>query len=197
MEIVANGLCFDISGLSPGESEPVTSAAHLFGLPNEIGDSHLEAILIRPGPHIAAARLMLPVARCLAGLGASFALLPGVQAVAWHSARSWSSPEHFRSSVLRWIDGGVFPGLGLAALLPLQDGGMASEGLSLFTGQEIRLAPELASDRRQGAQLAVRLMHWLVERGNLAEREEISGPESEQLILEPSSDRKVVEVRKG
>jgi hypothetical protein len=140
--------------------------------------------------------MLLPVLRTHALLAARLASLPQVQAVAWHTAGSWNSPEHFRSHVMRWIEGGAFPGLGLAALVSKPDGSIASEGLQLFTGQELVLADDLAEDRAVGARVALRLMHWLVDNGALTQREILTGPSGEQLLLEPSSDRRLIKVCK-
>ena len=95
------------------------------------------------------------------------------------------------------IEGGVFPGLGLAALVPTPDGGMHSQGLALFTGQELRLEPDLASDRATGAKIGLRLMHWLVEHGRLEAPERIPGPDGEPLRMEPSSNGRFVRVWRG
>ena len=140
---------------------------------------------------------MLPVVRSLAWLAARLADLPGARAVAWHPARNWCEAAHFRDSVLRWIEGGVFPGLGLASLVPAPDGGLQSQGLALFTGQELRLEPELAEDRAAGAKIALRLMHWLVEHGRLDAPERLPGPDGQTLRLEPSENARFVRVWRG
>ena len=140
---------------------------------------------------------MIPVVRSLAWLSAVLTSLPGVQAVAWHPARSWSTTAHYRDSVLRWFDGGVFPGLGLAALSETRDGAMQSEGLALFTGQELRLEPELAENRVAAAKIGLRLMHWLVEHGPLDAAEALAGPDGQPLRLEPSSNGRYVRVWRG
>ena len=103
--------------------------------------------------------------RTQAWLAAALASLPGVEAVAWHPARSCCEPAYFRESVLRWIDGGVFPGLGLTALAISPDGAMHSEGLALFTTQELRIEPELMVEKAAGEKIGVRLLDWLVENG--------------------------------
>ena len=140
---------------------------------------------------------MLPVVRSLAWLAARLADLPGARAVAWHPARNWCEAAHFRDSVLRWIEGGVFPGLAVASLAPVPDGGMQSQGLALFTGQELRLEPELAEDRAAGAKTALRLMHWLVEHGRLDAPERLPGPDGQTLRLEPSENARFVRVWRG
>ena len=140
---------------------------------------------------------MFPVVRSLAWLSALLAGLPGVSAVAWHPAGSWCDPTYYRDSVLRWIEGGVFPGLGLAALAPTADGGLQSQGLALFTGQELRLEPELVEDRSAAAKIGLRLMHWMVENGRVDETEVVPCPDGQPLRLEPAVNGGIVRVWKG
>ena len=196
LELLANGLTFDLLGLAPGPAAGAPPSGHVYGLPAEIGSERLEALVLQPGPHLAAAASMLPVVRSLAWLAARLATLPRTRAVVWHPARSWCSPEHFFESVMRWIDGGVFPGFGLAALVPMPDGGMRSEGMALFVGQELRLEPELAEDRAAGARTGLRLLHWLSEHGRLSGPETLTGPDGVALRLEPSANGRFVRVWK-
>ena len=193
VELLTNGLTFDLEGITPGESQPLPPRGFAYGLPAAFPQGPLEAISVRPGPHIAAGGRMLPVVRGTAWLAARLAALPNVQAVAWHPARTWSGPQHFRDSVVRWAEGGAFPGLGLTALAPTPEGGLQSEGLALFTGQELRLDPRLVTDRAAGARLALRLLHWLVENGGLEREATLTGPSGEPLLLGPSSSGRFVD----
>jgi len=195
LELLANGLTFDLEGLTPGNSQPVPPRGYTYGLPPAFPQGPLEAISLRPGPHIAAGGRMLPVVRGTAWLAARLTALPKVQAVAWHPARTWSGPQYFRDSVTRWVEGGAFPGLGLTALAPTPEGGLQSEGLTLFTGQELRLEPKLIADRAAGARLALRLLHWLVENGRLERQATLTGPSGEALLLAPSANRRFVDAR--
>jgi hypothetical protein len=197
LELLDSGLTFDLRGLAPGPAEPPPPCGHEFGLSDDFNAARMQAVTLQPGPHLAEGSAMLPVVRSLAGLTATLAALPGVRAVAWHPARSWSSPEHFRTSVARWLDGGAFPGLGLTALVAMPDGGMQSQGLALFTGQELRLEPELAKDRAAAAKTGLRLLHWLVEHGRLSAPESLPGPDGEPLRLEPSANQRFVRVWRG
>jgi hypothetical protein len=197
LEVLTNGLTFDLQGLAPGAPQPVAPSAHQYGLLADLNGRALEAISLRPGPHLSSGRPMLPVVRGLARLAATLAGLPGVLAVGWDAARTLSAPDHFRGSVMRWVRGGAFPGLGLTALYATRAGGLQSEGLALFTGQELRLAPELARDRAAGARLALRLLHWLVENGRLVAPVELAGPSGEPFMLEPSENWRVVTVSRA
>ena len=197
LELLASGLTFDLTGLSPGPAAALPPARHAFGLAGDLAEQNLEAITLRPGPHLAGGEAMVPVIRCLAWLAARLATLPGAQAVAWHPARCWSAPQPFRAGVQRWVEGGPFPGLSLAALAQGPDGALQSEGLALFVGQELRIEPELAENPAAGAKLALRLAHWLVESGPLTDPQPLAGPEGERLRLEPSANRRFVRVWKG
>jgi hypothetical protein len=167
---------------------------HAFGV-GRGDDAGLEAVVIRPGPHLAAGATMVPVVRMLAWLTAQLAGLPGLQAVAWHPARCLSAPEAFRAGVLRWVEGGPFPVFSLAALADTPDDALQSEGLALFTGQELRLEPSLALDRAASAKIAVRLLDWLVESGPLRRAHALDGPGGARLLLEPSADGRLVRAR--
>ena len=197
LELLANGLTFDLVGLAPGECAPPPPLAHRFAIAETLDPAGLEAVTLRPGPHLAGGHAMIPVVRSLAWLAALLAQLEGVAAIAWHPARSWCGPGYFREGVLRWVEGGVFPGLGLAALAVTADGGMQSEGLALFIGQELRLEPELAADRAEGAKIAVRLLDFLVEGGPLTSPRRVTGPDGLALRLEPSANGRFVRVWRG
>ena len=140
---------------------------------------------------------MVPVVRALAWLGAVLGRLDGVVAIAWHPARCWSAPDLYIEGVRRWAEGGVFPGLTLAGLSLSPDRGMHSEGLALFTGQELRLEPEMIEDQAEGAKLAVRLLDFLIERGRVAETATITGPDGSLLRLEPSANGRFVRICRG
>lgn len=196
LELLANGLTFDVSGLAPQSPIDVPPTVHAFGLRPGMDIATHQAVLITPGPHLAAGGAMFPVVRTLAMIAAHLVDLEGVDAVAWHPARAVSDATYFQRGVLRWMEGGAFPGLGLSALVPTPEGGLASEGLSLFTGQELRLSPDIAVDRAEGAKIALRLLNWLVENGRIIDPLEFTGPSGETLRLECSDNGTIVDVRR-
>jgi hypothetical protein len=196
LELLANGLTFDLAGLAPGAATPRPPLVHSFGLPKDLEPLDLEALTVRPGPHLAGGTTMPPLVRSMAWVAAILAALPGARAVAWHPARCWCAPQQFRESVLRWIEGGVFPAFSLAALAPTPDGGMQTEGLALFTGQELRLEAEVAENAAAGARLGLRLLHMLAEQGRVAAPETLTGPDGQRLRIEPSPNGRFVRVWK-
>jgi hypothetical protein len=197
LELLSNGLTFDLVGLAPAAPSEPPPRAHSYAMPASDEATGYEAITVRPGPHLAGGHTMHPVVRSLSALVASLSAIEGVEAVAWHPARSWCGPSYFREGVLRWIEGGVFPGLGLTSLALTPDGGMQSEGLTLFAGQELRIEPDLMLDRAAGAKIGIRLIDYLVESGRIEERQRIVGPDGQPLRLEPSANGRFVRAWPG
>ena len=194
VELLAHGLTFDLAGLAPGPSLAPPPKGHLFGFKNEAALESLEALTLSAGPHLAGGRRSMPIIRSLAGLAARLADLPEVRAVCWPAGRIWCEPGHFRETVLAWLDGGAFPGLSLVALTMAPDGGMQSEGLALFTGQELRLEPHLMGDRAEGAKIALRLLHVLADHGPVIAPQMVKAPDGSLLRLVASPNGLFVRV---
>lgn len=197
VEVLADGLTFDLSGLSPGAGHPSPGCIYPFDLPASFDGLATEALRLLPGPHLSGGERMMPVIRAMAGLAASLCALPGLAAVAWHPARSCIGPRYFTSIIGNWLEGGVFPGLGLVGLSTVADGGIQSEGLAFFTSQELRIEPELTEDRAAAAKIAVRLIDRFVEQGPLSSPDEVAGPEGRSLRVEPSANGRFVRVWAG
>lgn len=195
LELLVNGLTFDLLGLAPGPAQPSAQFRHRFDLPDSFEIGGCKVLALRPGPHIAGGESMLPVVRSQALLASRLCALQGLAAVGWAPARTLCSVTHFTASVRRWLEGGAFPALGLTALTQASDGGVHSEGLAFFTGQELRIEPELAADKAYAARLALRLINELVERERIAQSELLTGPEGELLCIAPSENRRFVRVR--
>jgi hypothetical protein len=197
LELLASGLTFDLVGVGPRPPSELPPCVHAYALAANTETARLEAMTIRPGPHLAGGHAMRPVVRSLAWLAAALSEIDGVEAVAWHPARSWCGADYFRDGVRRWIEGGVFPGLGLTALAVAPDGGMQSEGLSLFAGQDLRIEPELMLDKAAGAKIGIRLIDYLVEAGPIDAPQQLTGPDGQALRLEPSANGRFVRVWRG
>ena len=197
IELVSSGLTFDLVGLAPNTASDLPQCTHFYGFPDAWSMAEYEAITIMPGPHLAGGETMFPVVRCLAMLVAQLTRMDRVRAVAWHPARTCSEATYYREEVISWAEGGAFPGLGLAALSTDPDGTTWSEGLALFTGQELRLPADLAEDRAQIAKIALRLLNWLVEHGPIDEAITFTGPDGELLGLEPLESSGILRVWRG
>lgn len=195
LELLASGLTFDISGLTPAAPRLAPAPAHLFGLPPETRDLTLEAVTISPGEHVASGAAMLPIVRVMCSLGARLASLGNVKGICWHPALSWMEPAYFARVISGWLAGGAFPALGLTALGRSSAGGIESEGLAFFVGQELLIDPRAGETPAATAKLAVRIIDLMVRQGPVREAMRIPGPDSDALLIEPSSDG-VVRVRR-
>jgi hypothetical protein len=183
-EALVTGLTFDLCGLAPGAGEAVPPIAHRFGLAENWRHEALEAVLVKPGAHLAGAAAMLPVVRACVALGAALAEHTGAAAVIWIPARAAMTPDYFASTVADWQGGGTFPALGLTALVA-GESRMTSEGLTFFIGQEIEV---IGSDLAHAGRIAVRLIHGLTAHGPLLVPTDLTGPDGEALLAQPSAD---------
>ncbi|MDD3798781.1 MAG: hypothetical protein PHE36_06345 [Novosphingobium sp.] len=197
VELLTRGLTFDLAGLGEGVARERPDCAYRFDVPDNLDLQGLEAISLHPGPHLSGGERMKAVVQAMAGLAASLCALDSLAAVAWHPARSYIGPRYFASIVSNWHEGGVFPALGLVGLARSADGGMQSEGVAYFTGQELRIEPELAEDGTAARKIAARLIDHLVENGPLKTGGEISGPFGQALRIEPSANQRFVRVWSG
>ena len=153
-----------------------------------------EAITLRPGAHLAGGGNLLPVVRSMVDVAAALVALPEVQAVVWHPARSGMAPAYFAQVVGKWLEGGPFPALGLTALAREVDGGLRSEGLAFFTGQELRIEPVRDESPAQAAKIAIRLINTLVTIPPVFAPCEFTGPGGERLNAEPSGNGRFIRI---
>ena len=188
-ELLVTGLTFEVRGLAPNGGEPVPPIAHRFGLENTWSGDAMEAVVVRPGAHLAGAAAMLPVVRGCVALAAALAEQTDAAAVVWIPARSAMATDYFGSVIADWLGGGAFPALGLTALVPTATG-IESEGLAFFTGQEL----EVVADPGRTGRIAVRMVDLLVGHGPLTAPTPLTGPEGEPLLAEPVGDGSKVRV---
>ncbi|WP_132385788.1 hypothetical protein [Novosphingobium sp. PhB165] len=190
LELLSSGLTFDLSGLAPANPASGAEIRHAYGFDAVPEMGALEAVEIVPGGHIAGGSTMLPVVRTLAGLAADLALQLPVSAVAWHSAGTVMAPGYYARMVMNWLGGGAFPVLGLTALVPAEDGSIASQGLAAFSGQEFQLEAAEGERRADTVKLAIRVVDHIVRHGPLTTPGPIDGAPG--LFAEPSQVGKVV-----
>lgn len=165
LEMLAMGLTFDLSGLMPFGPVLVDPPEHCFGIESALLDSQTETLQLVPGPHLGSSARMIPVLRVLAGLGAELSRLPGLRAVGWQSAASVMAPAYFMSAIRAWLVGGAFPALGLTSFSRRGDGGLESEGLTLFAGHELLLEPLGDETPQEAVKFFSRAIHLLVQSG--------------------------------
>ena len=197
VELVANGLTFDLTGLAPGAPDHRPQCEYVFGMNPAKMPSDCEAITLVPGPHLTSGMMVFPVVRLLASLTAQLAGALNARSVAWHSARSCCAADYFTQGVNHWIEGGVFPGLGLTALNTNGRDGLESEGLALFTGQELQIPRATYDDPVEAVKVALRIVNWLVEHGRIDSVESFTGPDGAPLWLEPVENSAILRLWRG
>lgn len=197
MELLVNGLTFELTGLRPGKAMPLPQRRHSFGLPEASEISDCEAITLVPGRHVAGGFAMIPVVQAMTGLAAHIALPLGAQAVCWHPAKSWMEPQYFSRVTMNWLAGGAFPALGLTALQANANGAVVSEGLSYFAGQEVIVEGRKGEEAADVARLAVRFVDFIATNGPFKGDLEFEGPGGELLRAEVSGYGKLVTVRRN
>ena len=162
LELLLDGLTFDLIGLPPGPALPTPSIDYHFNC-EAAGLDRTEALGLFPGPHIASGLHSLPVLRTLLRLGAALTDgTRGLRAVCWTPAATAIAPQFFVRTARTWLEGGAFPALGMMGLFVAADGTMRSHGLAFLIGQELALDPVLAADRTAATRLATRVVHELV-----------------------------------
>lgn len=193
-ELLITGLAFELGGLAPGHGEPLPPVVHRFGLAPGWSGEGLDAVVLRPGPHLAGAAAMMPVVRGCVALASSLANHTGALAVVWIPARSAMAPNYFEAVTEEWLGGGPFPALGLTALVQGAEG-IESEGLAFFTGQEIEIVADTAGDPARAGRIAVRMVDVLVEHDPLVVPTRLTGPAGEPLLAEPVGEGDRIRVR--
>jgi len=195
LELLRDGLTFDLSGLAPGPASAFPTFAHRFDLPVLPSPAECEAMVLRPGPHLGEGTGSLPVMRELLALGCDIVRqFEDVLAVGWGPAGAAIGRRFFESVTSAWLDGGPFPALGLTAFTETPDAAMESVGLAFWIGQELRIEPPLSSDRVAATRLGIRLVNHLVLAGGLAEDDRITAPDGSRLVLRPSRSRALISV---
>ena len=165
-ELCLDGMMFDCLGLVPGAALRMETTLQQIALPPGFVMADHGILTLGPGNHLAGAGHLLPVVRGLTRLVLALAPLPAARAVAWLPARLVMPCEWFAQAVGIWLNGGPFPALALSALVRSDDG-LASRGLSYFTGQEFIFTGKDGIVREIDARGAVRFTDWLVANGRV------------------------------
>jgi hypothetical protein len=195
IELLSQGLTFDVSGLASGPESDFPTIAHRFDLPEAPTPDGYEALTLQPGPHLAAGGRSVPVIRVMLGLACELVRhFDDLAAVSWGPSQSAIGRRFFESVTTAWLDGGAFPALGLTAFAETADGALQSIGLDFWIGQELRIEPPLSADRVAATRLGVRLVNHLVITGGLKDIDRIVAPDGTRLTLRPSRNRALVSV---
>lgn len=195
MELLRNGLTFDLEGLAPASGIRLPSCDHQFDFEDELSNDEFEALRLIPGMHLTGADSSLPVVRGMIALARDLTHhFQDVVAIIWPPAHSVIGRRYFESTATAWLDGGAFPALGLTSFVQAVDGGLQSVGLEYFIGQELRIEPSLVEDRIAATRLAVRLVNQLVLMGGVDGPERIVAPDGSRLVMRPSENGRFVRV---
>ncbi len=193
LELLRDGLTFDLLGLDPGPSLTLPDIAYRFSCPVDLHDQGLVSIGLFPGPHLAEGASSLPVVRTMLSLGAELVQqLPDVAAVCWTPARSAIAPSLFARLVDSWTSGGPFPALGLVGFSKDARGRMVTEGLGFLIGQEIEMDEHIAADPVAATRTGARLVHELVGMGGLSGPLAVNGADGTRLRLEPQGQSRPI-----
>lgn len=197
LELLADGLTFDLAGLAPGPASPFPPMEHRFDLAEIPAPDDVETVTLRPGPHLVAAGNSLPVIRTMLGLACEMVRhFDAILALSWGPARTAIGRRFFESVTSAWLEGGPFPALGLTAFTETADGALQSTGLGYWIGQELRIEPPLSADRVSATRLGIRLVNHLVLAGGLSADDRIIAPDGTPLSLRPSRNRAFISVRR-
>ncbi len=195
LELLCDGLTFDLAGLAPGPVSPIPDMAHRFDLPELPAPADHEGLTLRPGPHLVAGRNSMPVMRALLGLACEMVRhFEDLVAVSWSPAGTVMGRRFFESVISAWLEGGPFPALGLTAFAETADGALESTGLDFWIGQELRIEPPLSTDRVAATRLGIRLVNHLVLAGGLEADDRIIAPDGTPLALRPLRNRAIISV---
>ena len=196
-EIVQDGLTYDLYILP--RTAGYVRAEHMPPLHHLCRERHRRAfIVVEPGPHVTTALAMLPVVRTQWQVAEQLCgMTDTVAAVGWGPSEVELPTAVFQAVAKGWVADGIFPPQGLIAINSALGGALQSCGLAHFTGQELRLEAELASDEAHATRLGLRIAETLIHRGPLTEVEQLADPGGGAIRLEPSVNGKFVRVWRG
>ncbi len=195
LELLRDGLMFDLTGLEPGRASALPIIRHRFDIAEIPASTEYEALHLKPGYHLAGGESSLPVAKALMAVARDLVHhFGGIEAIVWPPSESAIGRRFFESVISAWLDGGPFPALGLTAFCQTVDGALQSVGLGFWIDQELRIEPPLSNDTVFATRLAVRLINQLVLVGGIEGSERIVAPDGNVLVMRPSRNGKFVRV---
>ncbi len=195
LELLREGLTFELSGLARGKTSPFPAIRHRFDLDATPASTAFEAVRLMPGQHLAGAERSIPVIKGMLGLARDFVHhFDELAAVVWPPSASAIGRRYFESISTAWLEGGAFPALGLTAFRETEEGALQSEGLAFWIDQEIRIEPPIANDKVAATRLGIRLVNQLILVGGVEESERIVAPDGTPLVIRPSRNGKFVQV---
>ncbi|MEM6475665.1 MAG: hypothetical protein AAF687_05805 [Pseudomonadota bacterium] len=195
LELLRDGLTFDLTGLGPGEACEFPEIEQRFDIDRAPGAFRFETITLMPGQHLTGGGTSFPVAKGMIALARDLTHhFDELEVVVWPPARSAIGRRYFESVATAWLEGGAFPALGLTTFRETIDGALQSVGLEFWIGQELRVEPPISNDKVYATRLGVRLINQLILIGGLEESERVVAPDGARLVMRPSRNRKFIRV---
>ncbi|MGB3472235.1 MAG: hypothetical protein WBA51_15575 [Erythrobacter sp.] len=195
VELLREGLTFDLGGLAQGAPSAFPAIEHRFDLESVPTTFTYEALRLVPGQHLAGGERSMPVVKGLMAVARDLTHhFEDLEAVVWPPSQSAIGRRYFESTSTAWLEGGAFPGLGLTAFRETVDGALQSVGLEFWIGQELRIEQPVSSDKVAAIRLGVRLINQLIIVGGLDESERIVAPDGSRLVMRPSRNGKFIRV---
>ncbi len=195
VELLREGLAFELTGLAPGALLPVPKVDFLFDFATTPEAPKYEVLKLAPGHHLAGGERATPIAKGMLGLARDLVdYFDGLAGVVWPASSSAIGRKFFESVVTAWFEGGPFPALGLTAFYETTDGALQTEGLSFWIDQELRIEPPLSLDKVSATRIGVRLVNQLVLVGGVDSSERVVAPDGTRLVLRTSRNGKFVRV---
>lgn len=195
LELLREGLTFDLRGIAPGKSCEFPEVEHRFDLERTPGAFLLEALLLEPGQHLVGGEASVPVVKGMIALARDLVHhFDDLVAVVWSPSMSAIGRQFFESISTAWLEGGAFPALGLTAFRETIDGALQSVGLDFWIGQELRIESPLSADKVAATRLGVRIINQLIIVGGLEDSERIMAPDGTRLVMRASRNKKFIRV---
>lgn len=195
VELLRDGLTFDLVGLARGEPAEFPLIEHRFDLETVPNAFRFEAVRLVPGQHLSGGHRSMPVVKGLIAVARDLTHhFEDLQSVVWPASTSAIGRRFFESVATAWLEGGAFPALGLTAFRETVDGALQSVGLDFWIGQELRLEPPISNDKVAATRLGVRLINQLILVGTMKQAERVTAPDGSRLVMRPSSNGKFIRV---
>lgn len=195
VELLREGLTFDLEGIMPGAASNFPQPEYCFDLDQLPGKAQFEALRLLPGQHLSGGENALPVVRGMLALARDLTHhFDELEAIIWPPGQSAIGRRFFESTITAWEEEGPFPSLGLTSFRETVDGALQSVGLEFWIGQELRIEQPLAADKVAATRIGSRLINQLILMGGLEESERLIAPDGSRLVMRLSANRKFIRV---
>ena len=193
IELLSEGMIFELYGICPAQ------AATFEYFPSDPGELALnarsDAIVLAPGPHIAAGVNTVPILRRFMEIGAALSdMLPHLEAIRFKPSACDLPPADFVAAIKCWSNGGNFPVPAMISFKSTLDEAFQSRGLAFHNGQELRLEPDTVEELADPLSLGNTLINFLVQRERLSNAEVFTDGDGASYMMKPSANGKTIRV---